>query len=289
MTRLKNIKSNAFLLGLNMNNATKEQKIQWLCQIIENETEKPEDEIDFALIEECSAYLRELSDTKAEATQEQKKRILKQIKAHHNQTAKGSAKVFRPMWKSPKRIIALAATLSVLLAVSTLSIIANIKGYSNAWDFVVENIQKIPCMRPGDKVNDGEITLIKNDGVMTYNSIEELMQTEGYDILYPSKLPDGVRITKITQQKIDENHIVYSIHFTDVDLSIAASTKSNISEDDLKEYEYFTSVNADFYVRKLSNGLYQAVGYDGKYEYIVSTNDYAKLVIVLNGMKGLEK
>ena len=289
MTRLKNIKSNAFLLGLNMNNATKEQKIQWLCQIIENETEKPEDEIDFALIEECSAYLRELSDTKAEATQEQKKRILKQIKAHHNQTAKGSAKVFCPMWKSPKRIIALAATLSVLLAVSTLSIIANIKGYSNAWEFVVENIQKIPCMHPGDKVNDGEITLIKNDGVMTYNSIEELMQTEGYDILYPSKLPDVVRITKITQQIIDENHIVYSIHFTDVDLSIAISTQMSVSLEDLQQYQQYETGNFVFYIEKISEHEYQAIAHRGKYEYIVFSNQHDVLMTILDGMRGLEK
>ncbi len=289
MTRLKNIKSNAFLLGLNMNNATKEQKIQWLCQIIENETEKPEDEIDFALIEECSAYLRELSDTKAEATQEQKKRILKQIKAHHNQTAKGSAKVFRPMWKSPKRIIALAATLSVLLAVSTLSIIANIKGYSNAWEFVVENIQKIPGMRPGDKVNDGEITLIKGEESISYSSIEDLMQTEGYDILYPAILPDGVAITNVSQQVVNEEYVIYSLQFTDTDLSLMISNQRKFSQEDLRNYELVRTVKVIFYIKELPNGFYQAVGYDGEYEYIISFNDYDSLMIILNGMRGLKK
>ena len=289
MTRLENIKSNAFLLGLNMNNATKEQKIQWLCQIIENETEKPEDEIDFALIEECSAYLRELSDTKAEATQEQKKRILKQIKAHHNQTAKGSAKVFCPMWKSPKRIIALAATLSVLLAFSTLSIIANIKGYSNAWEFVVENIQKIPGMHPGDKVNDGEITLIKGEESISYSSIEDLMQTEGYDILYPAILPDGVAITNVSQQVVNEEYVIYSIHFSDIELSMVVSNKVTVSDDDLQKYESMATSNMTFYVKRFSNGVYQAIGNDGKYEYMISFNDYDSLMIILNGMRGLKK
>ena len=63
-----------------MNKATKEQKIQWLCQMIDNETDKPEDEMDIALICECSDYLRELSGKEAQATREQKKRILKRIK-----------------------------------------------------------------------------------------------------------------------------------------------------------------------------------------------------------------
>ena len=66
-----------------MSKATKEQKIQWLCQMIDNETDKPEDEMDFALLSECADYLRELSDKEAKATPEQKQRILQEIKANH--------------------------------------------------------------------------------------------------------------------------------------------------------------------------------------------------------------
>ena len=80
---MKNIKNNDFLLGLDMSQATREQKIQWLCQMIDNETDKPEDEMDFALIDECSDYLRELSDKETKATPEQKQRILQKIKANH--------------------------------------------------------------------------------------------------------------------------------------------------------------------------------------------------------------
>ena len=56
------VKSNDCLLNLNMSRATKEQKIQWLCQIIDNEVDKPEEEQDFALINEASDYLRELTE-----------------------------------------------------------------------------------------------------------------------------------------------------------------------------------------------------------------------------------
>ena len=83
MSKARNIKNNDFLLGLDMSKATREQKIQWLCQMIDNETDKPEDEMDFALIDECSDYLRELSDKDAEPTPEQKQRILQEIKARH--------------------------------------------------------------------------------------------------------------------------------------------------------------------------------------------------------------
>ena len=288
MTRLESIKSNAFLLGLNMNKATKEQKIQWLCQIIDNETDKPEDEIDFALIGECSAYLRELSDKAMEATKEQKQRILQQIKAHHNQTATKSAKVLRPRWKTARKAVGIAIA-AVLLLTLTLSVIAKVNGYSSAWEYVKENIQKVIGLDAGDRVNEGEITLIKNDGVVAYKSIEELLEAEGLDILYPAELPNGVQITKISQQIISEEYIIYCYIFTDENLSVLASTKSIVGTDDLKAYEPFIANNIKFYVRQRSDASYQAVGYDGLYEYQIHCKDYNTLTTVLKGMRGLEE
>ena len=288
MTRLDSIKSNAFLLGLNMNKATKEQKIQWLCQIIDNETDKPEDEIDFALIGECSAYLRELSDKAAEATKEQKQRILQQIKARHNQTATKSAKVLRPKWRKMGKIVAIAATVAAIL-LSTLTVLAKVNGYSNAWEYIKENIQRITGMDAGDRVNEGNITLMKGEESIAYSSIEELMQTEGYDIMYPSELPNDIKITKISQQIINKDYTLYSIQFTDINLSIAISTVFNVQPDDLEEYETFTTDSMTFYVEAIPDGIYQAVGYDEKHEYLFYSQDYDVLIEILNGMKGLEQ
>ena len=288
MTRLESIRDNTFLLGLNMNKATKEQKIQWLCQMIDNETDKPEDEIDFALIDECSTYLRELSDKAAEATKEQKQRILQQIKAHHNQTATGSAKVLRPKWRKVGKIVAIAATVATIL-LSTLTVIAKVSGYSSAWEYVKENIQKVLGLDAGDRVNDGGITLIKNDDVVAYHSIEELLESEGLDILYPAELPDGVRITKISQQIISEERTVYCYRFTDMDISFLASTQQTVFPDGLEKYEILQSQETIFYIRKTPEEIYQAVGYDGKYEYRICCSDYDALIKILNGIEEIEK
>ena len=288
MTRLESIRDNTFLLGLDMNRATKEQKIQWLCQIIDNETDKPEDEIDFALIGECSAYLRELSDKATEATKEQKKRILRQIKAHHNQTAKGPAKVLRPSWKTPRKILAIAI-IAALILFSTLTVIAKVNGYSNAWEYVTENLQKIICLNAGDRVNEGNITLTKHDGVVTYASIEELLQEEGYDIMYPSVLPEGVQLTKILEQVVSEERTVYCYMFSDQNISITASTIYSILEEDLEKHTKIESVSMKAYLMKAADNDYQVICYDGDYEYLIRCYDYDVLITILNGMKGLEK
>ena len=288
MTRLESIRNNTFLLELDMNRATKEQKIQWLCQIIDNETDKPEDEIDFALIGECSAYLRELSDKAAEATKEQKQRILQQIKARHNQTATKSAKVLRPKWRKMGKIVAIAATVAAIL-LSTLTVLAKVNGYSSAWEYVKENAKTFFNMTPGNKVKDGEITLIKNNGMFTYQSIEELLQNEDYDILYPVDLPDGVHISSIIQQTISEEEVVYCYQFTDKNISIAVSTVSKLLVEDLEKYERIESDAMVAYLLKKDEGDFQIVGYDGKYEYLICGTDSDVLLGILNGMKGIKK
>ena len=288
MTRLESIRNNTFLLGLDMNRATKEQKIQMLCQMIDNETDKPEDEIDFALIGECSAYLRELSDKAAEATKEQKRRILQQIKAHHNQTAKGPAKVLRPSWKTPRKILAIAI-IAALILFSTLTVIAKVNGYSNAWEYVTENLQKIIGMDAGDRVNDEGITLIKNDGVVTYESIEELLESEGYDILYPLELPNDIKVVQLYHHIVSDEHTVYSFVFTDADLYFAISTVPSVTIENFEDYECLESDLLSAYLVKKENGDYQIIGYDGKYEYLIYGNNCDILIKTFYGMKGMEK
>ena len=288
MTRLESIRDNTFLLGLDMNRATREQKIQMLCQIIDNETDKPEDETDFALIGECSAYLRELSDKAAEATKEQKQRILQQIKAHHNQTATKSAKVLRPNWKTTRKVVAIAIAAALLLTL-TLSVIAKVKGYSSAWEYVKDNLQKIAGMDSGDRVNDEGITLIKNDGVIAYKSIEELFESEGLDILYPAELPDGVQITKISQQIVSEDRIVYCYTFNDPNFSITVSTMRSYLVQNLEKYPKIIDTTIEAYLVKEDVGDCQAVCYDNKYEYRICCYDYEIMMEILNGMKGIEE
>ena len=289
MTRLESIRNNAFLLDLNMTRATKEQKIQWLCQMIDNETDKPEDEIDFALIGECSAYLRELSDKAAEATKEQKQRILQQIKAHHNQTATTkSAKVLRPNWRKMGRIVAIAATVAALL-LSTLTVLAKVNGYSSAWEYIRENAKVFLNMSSGSTVTSGNVTLIKGEESSSYSSIEELLKIEGYDILYPSTLPEGIGITKIYQQVVNGDYILYSVQFSDPMLSIVLSTHHNYSEEYLEQHEKIVYPCFTAYIVKRAEDTCQIVLFDGKYEYLICYNDYDMLIKLLDGMKGIKE
>ena len=287
MTPQEKIKNNEFLLNLDMDNASHEQKIIWLCQIIKNETEKPEDQRDLDLIAECSEYLEELSEEEANPTKEQMENALQEIKANHavlNKSVSTTTKRPRRLLK----IVAVAAAIFVALF-STLTVAAKMSGYSSAWEMVVENIQRILNMESGDSFEEGGITLIKNDKVIAYSSIEKLISEEGYSIIYPDNMPNGIQITRITQQNVSEDQIILTFQFTDPNLTMSASTMQSIREEDLLDDETHDIDGMIFYVDKMSIGLYQAIGHDSIYEYYIVSEDYNLLISILNNMEGIKK
>ena len=109
------------------------------------------------------------------------------------------------------------------------------------------------------------------------------------DILYPAELPDGVQITKISQQIIAEDFILYSIHFTDTELSMAISSEITVSEEDLRQYEQYISADTTFFIAQTSDGMFQAIGhYDGA-QYLICSKSYNMLLFIIDNMKGIER
>ena len=288
MTPQEKIKNNEFLLNLDMKDASREQRISWLCQIIKNETDKPEDQRDFELIAECTEYLQELSEPDAEPTQEQMDRVLLEIKVNHP----ASKEIEMPVAKRPRKLLKIMAAAAAILVMlfSALTVTAKIQGYGNAFDYVMESIRDLLNIGAGDSIERTGVTLIKGDKNIFYESVEDLLITEDYDILYPEELPNNIEITRIVQQVINENYTVYSYQFNDLKLSITASTVRSVTTDDLQSHDiYETSSGIAFYIKAFSNGTYQAISFDEKYEYRIIYNDYELLKTILNNMKGIEK
>lgn len=287
MTPQEKIKNNEFLLNLDMDNASREQKIAWLCQMIKNETEKPEDQRDFDLIAECTEYMQELTAEDVMLSQEAIDSALQEIKNNHPI----EREVKKTIAKRPKKLLKIAAAVAAMLVLlfSALTVTAKIKGYSNAWDFLLENMDEVSKMEPGDSMEGDGITLIKGGKSITYGSIEELISTEGYDILYPSKLPNDIQITKVALSQVNDEHLVFSFIFSDSNLSMSVSNVFEISSQDLSTYEIFEGDKITFYLKSFSNGTCQAIGFDSTYEYRLVYNDYELLKTIINDMKGNEK
>lgn len=139
--------SNDKLLNLDIRCATREQKIEWLCQIITNEIEKPDEQRDNDLIMECSEYLDELSDPELVVSDKDIAAGLEKIK----QSNKTDAYHKKRVWG-----IAVACLLAFVIITP---IIATATGH-NAFAFVSEWVKELFHMEPGEADVDG-ITIIK--------------------------------------------------------------------------------------------------------------------------------
>lgn len=294
MGDIKETQNNDYLLNLNMDNASDEEIIEWLCKIISNELEKPEEEVDNSLILECSDYLKELLPESEKHTDEELKTSLAALKAKvaietsdisSNNLFKETKKHKRVAIKSFAIIAAVFTSMFVMLSIAAVS-----NGYSNAWEYVSAKASVLFNMNPGDKIEENVITLIKNNESKIYNNIEELLVAEGLSFMYPTILPDNVKINKIIMTKSADSE-TYTVHLkcSDERISVIVRNYHSIDIYTLQNSTVYEVNSHKYYISTLEDNSYQAICQENGFEYRIITHDYNYLIIIINYLKGIKK
>lgn len=161
-----------------------------LMAIILLETSKDYKEMDSDLVTECVDFLMEL-EGKQKLTKAEIEQRVNAIPFKGKVTAIGS---YAKKQIRVKRLAVIAAVLAVIVAL--FGIIAVASG-----DFLDELIMKLDdsfheWIESGPK-EYGDITFYTSDETKTYSSIEELAESEGIEILYPTWLPENEKIISI--------------------------------------------------------------------------------------------
>lgn len=104
-----------------------------------------------------------------------------------------------------KRTALVAA--AVLILMTSTAAIAGALGFD-----IYKYISEIVREPEGTEINVDEFTFYHNGEVKQYASVEEMIENENLDIMYPARLPDGVRINKIyLTTEINGNRIIQII------------------------------------------------------------------------------
>lgn len=277
-----------------MNNMNHDELIAWLYRTIDNELEKPDDEMDCYLIAECSDFLDELTADQSCFSEEEVRKKIKEIHAKAvNQKEKDTGDIIsqnKPIIKKlgfKHRRIIWIAIIAALIIFSTVTVTATTGIFSAGWDYISTNIQKIIAMKPGERIESDGITIIKNHGAKTYSSIEELLSSENLDILYPTVLPDGIKIKEITQLMEDEDKCMHIFQFTSDNLYFSVFNYYNNSPEEYEDFTKYETAYITFYIENLPDNTYLAIGQKDGYEYQVIFSDYKELISILENMKGL--
>ena len=269
--------------------ATKEQQIAWLCQIINSEVEKSDDEVDYDLVMECTEFLKDLTSADMPYSNEEIEEKFKKIEGDIAQAEQRGQILSAPTHKKRfkpwlKIVVALAATFSVFFA--TLTVVAKTQGYSSAWEFVATNARKLIGLESGEQFDENGITVIKHTGKTFYTSIDELMEKEAFGILYPSNLPDDLKIKEIQQfyESTDEYSLVFL--FSEQNDRIHVSNNEKIDFEKIENTEAVSIGGIEFYITQMENGIYHATGWHNGFKYNFQSMEYEKIMIMLNCLKG---
>ena len=250
--------------------ATDEQKVRALNIIIDRELEKPENEVDMELIKSCMNTIENIHGGVRE-------RSNKELNENLNRITSSKQKRRYTLFTFRHFVKVASIMLVVMLALGmTITTMARAAGYSNAYDWIKDNMSYDV---------DG-ITVIKGNETNRYESVEDFMKEENIDILYPSSLPEGVVLQTVVVTEYGDgkyavifqynsNNISISIYNFDLYLSDIPEPNETIK---IGEYEYT--------ITYLSKNSYQANCIIDQYAYTIISSDYNDLISIINSMKG---
>lgn len=246
--------------------------------IIESETEP-----DTSFLDACYAAVRKFHDYGEIISEEKCNEAAEKAYAGFlAQGLRGKRTKKRKAWA--KRAAAACAAMLAICFTSFSVMAASLGGYSAAWKYVSENVSSI--MGLSGTTNVGNITLIKGDYTKKYNTIEELLIAENLDILYPSALPEGVKIERIDiiYYNKDKFNIMFEFNTYDYFFEVCNDLYGDL--DDFENYNVYTHNDLKFYIIDIPEG-YQATARKYEYEYNITCMDYTDLIYIIDNMKGI--
>lgn len=250
--------------------------------IIESETEP-----DTSFLDACYAAVRKFHDYGEIISEEKCNEAAEKAYAGFlAQGLRGKRTKKRKAWA--KRAAAACAAMLAICFTSFSVMAASLGGYSAAWKYVSENVSSI--MGLSGTTNVGNITLIKGDYTKKYNTIEELLIAENLDILYPSALPEGVKIERIFIDYFENGTHEINFLLNTYDVSFFLKSYFTFDESDIEKtpnVETFYLNEYKFYILNIDNISFQAMAQIKGYEYYLKCTDYSELIFILSNMKGI--
>ena len=270
-------------------NASDDQIRLWLFAIIQAELEKDDAEIDQELIDECSDCEAFLSHNNPEITQEEYALGLARIKERAQAMQAEGSNVTVQAKPGKRRFMRVAVYfLAAALAIAILSVgaVAAFNG-SAAWEFIMTNMQQILGMKPGDSLESDKVTLVKGDLVAEYDSVEEALKAGGFEgILYPTELPEGVKIERVVQAYVGDEKYRLSFNVTDEYFSYGILNYNNSGMENWDSIETKTIHGRTYYIVYVQNSnTYQAGCYYNGFEHLLKCSNYDTLINILNNME----
>ena len=173
--------------------------------------------------------------------------------------------------KTHKRFVAVVVAVLLTLFIAGASTVAFGYGF---FDIIKELIWNDPNYI-GDSSNSD---LVFSSDFIVYDSFDSLIEAEGLNIIYPTKLPDGYEFTDFSVAAFGSKSMVQA-YSLEPKISFSVQIGENGQFDD---YDY--EINGIKYiVYDVQNGYAASWSYNGDY-YSINTGDKAVVLEIINNL-----
>ena len=234
---------------------------------------------DMTTIRRCSELLNKRNDSDV-LNKDKIISIIDKAKREHiiivdeEKTQESKAKVIRGKHIILRRIGLVAAITAVLMSVTVL--VAAAFGVN-----ILEYISKIVRQDEGSQINVDDFTFYHNGGSKQYSTIEEMIEEENLNIMYPSKWPDGIELNRV-QISNEVSGVVIYFYTNDTDVGINVELEAD--EISLSNYEELIYNDIVYYIKE-RHGIVYASCYYNKSLYYISAHTKEDLTYIIENIR----
>lgn len=284
---------------LNDNSITSQKKADILIEIIDLESQS--DDADMELIEECFDYLEFLTNSEAEIETrkgqlpDRLQRTYQKAADMENDSEDQLVPKIQPVARKRRfRKAGIAAAIiaaTLLISMTTLTVIARVNGYNDPWEWLSKHWEEYLQLDNGGQLTGDGITVIRQTETIVYPDMESWLKEENLNLLYPSDLPEGIRLDHINQSARGEGEVDIYFVFSTPEVSFHAKNHDldqyEIHEEDMEIIEINEYCFSILYTPEIEFA-YHAYCIVDNFAYGIGCQDRDTLLILINHLKGIK-
>ncbi len=175
---------------------------------------------------------------------------------------------------------ALKRTLIIIAA--TFIILASTVGVAYAFNFdILRCISDIVRQPEGSKNTIDGYTFYHNEEIKRYDSIEEMMENEDFDIMCPTKWPDGIEVEWVLIGKEINGNDVIGIVTNDPDVNICIEFSDTFFSSSMDEFVEHNGVR--YYIQE--RGVHFGIAFYKNKRYYISAKTREDLLLIIENLK----
>ncbi len=248
---------------------------------LDKEISKPLGQMDSEVVDSYIKVLLDLQDKHIELSPEFINEQVRKIFHPEEKTAPPEAVKTTKKYFNKKKVWLVAACIAILVALFSIVSFSSERSVADVLEDFFGTFEFIPF---GEEVSVGDETYGKDGKGIRYNSIEEFVENEEFDLLFPSnKIDDVSRITITNTDKYKDIHIAFNNANFFITIEISKSFTKDIFNDCNKKI----ILNGTQYYLCLMDDVSQAQAYfiHNNNLYTITHTDEKALIDILNNME----